>query len=271
MENKKQSSRKEISELENPYFDLQAEMGFTKHMGGSKATEELIGLCHIYIDKDTYVLDVGCGVGMSACYIAKKYGCNVVGVDVRGEMIARSNERAEREGVEGRVEFRVADAQNLPFEDALFDAVISESVTAFPEDKREAVREYVRVAKPGGYVGLNETTWIKIPTPTEVVEYVFRSAGGCKPETSDGWKELLEGSGLSDVVVRTYKFPIGQFVSDIRMVGFRGFFKACGRLLYLYFKSSTHRKAIKEMKKEAWRPPKNLLEYYGYGIYVGRI
>jgi len=268
MKNKKQSSRKEILELENPYFDLQAEMGFTKHMGGLKTTRELIELCHI--GKDTYILDVGCGVGMSACYIAKKYGCRVVGVDIREEMIARSTERAERDGVEGRVEFRVADAQDLPFEDALFDAVISESITAFPEDKREAVSEYVRVAKPGGYVGLNETTWIKTPIPTEVVEYVFRSAGGCKPETSDGWEELLEGSRLRDIVVKTYKFPIGQFVSDIRMVGFRGIFKACGRLLSLYLKSPAHREAIKEMKKEGWKHPKKLLEYFGYGIYVGR-
>jgi arsenite methyltransferase len=257
------------SELENPYFDLQAEMGFTKHMGGSKATEELIEFCHI--NKDTYVLDVGCGVGMSACYLAKKIGCNVVGVDIREEMVARSNERAEREGVEGRVEFRVADAQNLPFVNALFDAVISESVTAFPEDKREAIREYVRVTKPGGYVGLNETTWIKTPTPTEVVDYIFRSAGGCKPETSDGWKELLEDAGLREIVVRTYKFPLlGQFVSDIRMVGFTGILKAGGRLLSLYFKSPTYRSAIKELKKGARGVPKNLMGYYGYGIYVGR-
>lgn len=268
MKNKKQSSRKEILELETPYFDLQAEMGFTKHMGGLKTTRELIELFHI--GKDTYILDVGCGVGMSACYIAKKYGCRVVGVDIREEMIARSTERAERDGVEGRVEFGVADAQDLPFEDALFDAVISESITAFPEDKREAVSEYVRVAKPGGYVGLNEATWIKTPIPTEVVEYVFRSAGGCKPETSDGWEELLEGSRLRDIVVKTYKFPIGQFVSDIRMVGFRGIFKACGGLLSLYLKSSAHREAIKEMKKEGWKHPKKLLEYFGYGIYVGR-
>ncbi|MCK4476167.1 MAG: class I SAM-dependent methyltransferase [Methanophagales archaeon] len=269
MENKKQSSRKEISELENPYFDLQAEMGFTKHLGGLKATRELIELCHI--NEDKYVLDVGCGVGMTACYIAKKYGCRVVGVDIHEEMISRSTERAKREGVEGRVEFQVADAQNLLFEDALFDAVISESATAFPEDKREAISEYVRVTKQGGYIGLNESTWIKTLPPTEVVEYLFRSAGGVEPETSEGWKELLEGSGLSDIVVKTYNFPLlGQFVSDIRMVGFTGIFKACGRLLSLYFKNSTYRKAIKEMAKGARGTPKNLLEYYGYGIYVGR-
>jgi len=268
MKNKKQSLRKEISELKNPYFDLQAEMGFTKHMGGLKATEELIELCHI--DKDTCVLDVGCGVGMSACHIAKKIGCRVVGVDIREEMIARSIERAKRAGVYDKVEFRVADAQDLPFEDAVFDAVISESATAFPEDKRESIREYVRVTKPRGYVGLNETTWIKTPTPAEVVDYIFHSAGGCKPETSDGWKELLEDAGLRVIVVRTYKFPLlGQFVGDIRMVGFTGIFRACGRLLSLYFKSPTHRKAIKELKKGARGVPKNLMDYYGYGLYVG--
>jgi arsenite methyltransferase len=255
--------------LNNPYFDLQAEMGFTKHLGGLKATRELIELCHI--NEDKYVLDVGCGVGMTACYIAKKYGCRVVGVDIHEEMFSRSKERAKREGIEDGVEFQVADAQDLPFEDALFDAVISESVTAFPEDKRKAVSEYVRVTKQGGYIGLNESTWIKTNPPTKVVEYLFHSAGGVKPETSDGWKELLEGSGLSDSVVKTYKFPLlGQFVSDIRMVGFTGFLKACGRILSLCFKSPTYREAIKEMTKEGWRPPKNLFEYWGYGIYVRR-
>ncbi|HUV80453.1 MAG TPA: class I SAM-dependent methyltransferase [Candidatus Bathyarchaeia archaeon] len=203
MKNKKQSSRKELSDLKNPYFDLQAEMGFTKHVGGLKATNELIELCHI--DKDTYVLDVGCGVGMTACNIAKKIGCRVVGVDIRKEMVARSRDRAKRAGVDDKVEFRVADVQNLPFEDAVFDAVISESVTAFPDDKRRAVGEYARVTKPGGYVGLNETTWIKAKPPEGLVEYLYKAAGGVKPETSNGWKELLEVSGLREIVVKTYK------------------------------------------------------------------
>lgn len=268
MENKK-SSQKEISELENLYFDLQAEMGFTKHMGGLKATRELIELCHT--NKDKYVLDVGCGVGMTACYIAKKYGCRVVGVDISEEMITRSNGRAKRKDVEGRIEFQVADAQNLPFEDALFDVVVSESVTAFPEDKQSAINQYVRVTKPGGYIGLNETTWIKAMPPNEIVEYLFRTAGGVKPETPNGWKELLKSSGLRDIVVKTYKITSpSQFVNDIRTIGFTQVFKACGRLFSLYFKSSTYRKAIKEMTKEARGRPKNMLEYYGYGIYVGR-
>lgn len=74
----------------------------------------------------------------------ERIACRVVGVDISPRMVERSWERAHRERVTDRVEFRVADAQDLPFEDNWFDAVITESVTAFPEDKQEAVNEYVR-------------------------------------------------------------------------------------------------------------------------------
>ena len=129
------------------FFDFAAEVGLTKHLGGLEATEKILELCHV--GEGSYILDVGCGAGQSSCYIAKKHGCRVVGVDINEMMIERSKERAEREGVKDMVEFRVADAQDLPFADDVFDAVITESVTAFPEDKQMAVNEYARVTKPG--------------------------------------------------------------------------------------------------------------------------
>ena len=155
---------------EPTFFDFAAEVGLTKHVGGVEATDALVELCHV--GEDAYVLDVGCGAGVTPCYIAKKYGCRVVGVDISERMVERSRERANREKVADRVEFRVADAQDLPFEDALFDAVFTESVTSFPEDKQKAVNEYVRVTKPGGYIGLNESTWLKAPLPPEVVAWI---------------------------------------------------------------------------------------------------
>jgi ubiquinone/menaquinone biosynthesis C-methylase UbiE len=177
------------------FFDFAAEVGLTKHIGGVEASDMLSELCHI--GQDSYVLDVGCGVGATPCYLARRYGCQFVGVDIAPRMIERSRERARRERMADQVEFRVADAQDLPFEAGLFDAVITESVTAFPEDKQKAVREYARVTKPGGFVGLNEATWLKTPPPPEVVAWAGQDLGA-NVMPDPGWMERAAGGGWAD-------------------------------------------------------------------------
>jgi len=132
------------------FFDFAAQAGLTKHFGELEATEELIQHCQI--TENTHILDVGCGVGQTPVYIAKTVGARVTGIDINPGMIKRSKERAQKQGVTSLTEFREADAQDLPFPDNTFDAVITESVTAFPEDKQRAVNEYARVTKPGGMV-----------------------------------------------------------------------------------------------------------------------
>ena len=251
------------------FFDFAAEVGLTKHLGGVGATEELIELCHIGEGK--YVLDVGCGAGVTPCFIAKRCGCRVVGVDILEGMIERSKERAKREGLADRVEFRIADAQDLPFEDDLFDAVITESVTAFPEDKQRAVNEYVRVTKPGGYVGLNESTWLKVPPPPELVAWASQDLGASvKPLTSGDWVGLLEGAGLREIVVTTYEINTQNEARGIlRRYGCRGMLRVLCRTLSLYAKSPDYRRFVKEVR-EGGITPENLDEYFGYGIYVGR-
>jgi len=262
---KRQQSLEKTSERELSYLELQAYVGTTKHMGGLEATEELAELCHI--NKDTYVLDVGCGVGATACHLAKQYGCRVVGVDISEMMIDWSNRRAKRKHVEDKVEFRVADARNLPFEDARFAVVIGESVIAFIEDKKRVVSEYARVVKPGGYVGLNEETWIKTPPPTEVLEFTKRTwdVRGEIP-TPDDWVGFLEGAGLRDPVVRPYQFSAQRESSQIKRYGLEDFGRMFYRTLVMYTRSSTFRRYMKQRRSL----PKNLFEYLGYGIYVGR-
>jgi len=260
-----------ISEPEFSYFDVQAYWGFTKHMGGLKATEELAELCQI--EKDKYVLEVGCGVGITASYLAKRYGCRVMGVDISERMVDWSKKRAKREGLEDRVEFRIADAQNLSFEDPLFDAVVCESVTAFPEDKQRAVSEYVRVARPGGYVGLNEGTWIKAPPPPELVEYIGHTMAGAEFLTPDGWKELLEGCGLTDIIVRTYKLnALTQWIEEMRGTSFGDLLdrlRAWNSFLSLYIKNPSFRKYAKEITPSR-KIITSLFAYLGYGLYVGK-
>jgi len=251
------------------FFDFAAAVGLTKHLGGAEATDELVQLCHI--GDGAQVLDVGCGAGVTPVYLAKRHGCRVVGVDISEGMIERSRERAAREGAADTTEFRVADAQDLPFEDGLFDAVITESVTAFPEDKQKAVDEYARVTKPGGYVGLNESTWLKVPPPPEMVAWASQDLGASvKPLTSAEWVGLLEGAGLSDVIARISDINVRDEARGIlRRYGLGGMLRVMGRTVSLYARNPAYRSFVKGVRQDGVAP-ENLDEYFGYGLYVGR-
>jgi arsenite methyltransferase len=251
------------------FFDFAAEVGLTKHLGGLEATEALVQLCHI--GKGKYILDVGSGVGVTPCFLAKKYGCRVIGVDISASMVERSRERAKREKVADMVEFKVADAQDLPFEDAVFDAVITESVTAFPKDKQKAVKEYVRVTKPGGYVGLNESVWLRVPPPPEVIAWASQDVGtNVQPQTSEAWAGLLECAGLREIIKRIYEINTqGETRGILRRYGWRGMLGVLGRILLLYARSPAYRKFVKSVRRSGVIPM-NLETYFGYGLFVGQ-
>ncbi len=256
-------------ENQQSFFDFAAEAGLTKHFGGLECTQELAGLCHI--GDGVYVLDVGCGAGVTPCFLAKRYGCRVVGVDIRAKMVERSEERARREGVADRVEFRVADAQSLPFENDLFDAVITESVTCFPEDKQRAVNEYARVTRPGGYVGLAESTWLKVPPPPELIAWVSQDVGASvQPLPADDWVGLLEKAGLQDITAQVHPVDTKKEAGLLlRRYGLGGMIGSALRMLVLYTQNPAYRKFVKSVR-QGGIVPQNLDEYFGYGLYVGR-
>lgn len=247
-------------------FDVQARVGITKHMGGQTTTDELIRLCRI--DAGSYVLDAGCGVGATPAYLAETIGCRVMGVDLRERMIERARERAERQSVAHLTEFRTADVQHLPFEDNLFDAVLSESVTAFPADKQAAVNEYVRVTKPGGCVGLNEATWLKPDPPQELKDWVSQEMSTYADLlTPQGWEALLENAGLHNLVARVRRIELrSESAKQIRRYGWKNMIPVWGRTLRLLF----FEPAVRAVFKQAGKMPANAFEYFGYGLYVGQ-
>lgn len=244
-------------------YEMVAEAGFRKyfHVGGFEATKELLELCHP--DNTTYLLDVGCASGKTACYVAKTYDSMVVGVDLLPAMVERADERARRQGVEDRVEFRVGDAQALPFEDEQFDMVMGEFITGLLDDKRRAVREYLRVVKPGGTIGLNEATWVRTPPPAELLEslsLVFGVQGEILD--ADGWRELLSEAGLKDLIVRPYR---ARGLSN-RRDDLADLLRTWPKVLYML----ATRPAFRRFLKAALSVRKDLPEYFGYGLYVGR-
>jgi ubiquinone/menaquinone biosynthesis C-methylase UbiE len=117
------------------------------HIRGREATIELAN--RAALRPGVRVLDVGCGLGGSARYLAAEHGCRVVGIDLTREYIEAASDLARRVGLGGSVEFRQASALELPFDDE-FDVVWTEHVQMNIADKRAFYAELARVLKRGG-------------------------------------------------------------------------------------------------------------------------
>jgi SAM-dependent methyltransferase len=102
------------------------------HTRGILATGELAAAARI--DSSTHVLDLGCGIGGPARYLAATFGCKVTGVDLSPAFIDAAAYLTARCGLSDRVSFQVGDALNLPFDDASFDAVFLQHVAMNIED-----------------------------------------------------------------------------------------------------------------------------------------
>jgi len=139
----------EIKPVENmDYFELLAWLGIGScHPGGFQATKQNLG--SLPIGSRDYVLEAGCGSGLTACYLAKTTGAKIIGIDVNPQMIEKARLRAEHEKVSHLAEFQTADIYSLPFPEAFFDWVIAESVSIFL-NKSKVFAEFYRVLKPQG-------------------------------------------------------------------------------------------------------------------------
>lgn len=100
-------------------------------------------------------LDIGCGIGGPARWMAARYGCTVEGVDLTAEFCEAANELTRACGMEGRVTARQADALALPFPDSSFDLAYSQNVIMNIADKVAFYREAARVLKPGALLAVS--------------------------------------------------------------------------------------------------------------------
>jgi SAM-dependent methyltransferase len=262
METREHEPMYTTGDAEPTYLDIQAEVGISKHMGGYAATDILHCLC--CLEEAQEVLEVGCGIGVGPSYIVKEFGCRVVAVDISEKMLSWARQRARREGAVDRITFRQADIRELPFDDDRFDAVIVESVLAFIEDKEATIRELIRVTRPGGYVGLNESYWTQEP-PAEILAQTIYLGSAIISEAE--WRAIWETIGLEARMIETFDLEAGQEVRDrIGWVGWRSILPAWGRVIRLLLSNPRARDALKQQLD----PPAEMINTMGYGLFVGR-
>lgn len=118
------------------------------HIRGIPATDELASAAEL--EPSTRVLDVGCGIGGPARYLATTFGCTVTGIDLSPGFIDAATYLTARCGLSERVSFQVGDALHLPFEDAAFDTVFLQHVAMNIEDRAALYAEVRRILASGG-------------------------------------------------------------------------------------------------------------------------
>lgn len=96
------------------------------------------------------VLDLGCGYGALARFLARRYGCSVLATNISERELEWGRELTAREGLSDKVDFAWADFHDLPYLEASFDYVWSQEAFLHAADKGQVLREAFRVLKPGG-------------------------------------------------------------------------------------------------------------------------
>jgi arsenite methyltransferase len=253
-----------ISDEQRTYFGLLAEIGHTKHIGGAAATARLVELIDPRAGDE--VLDVGCGVGIGPVFMAGKFGCRVMGVDITPRMIERAQERADREGLGKLLVFCVSDMHDLPFEDNYFDSAIAESVLTFSRSKTAVVEELARVVQPGGMIAFTEAIWVRLPAENKR-EFMARAAG--MPEgilTHEEWQAVLSRSSLENVVAESHPITAREeSKSQYERVKPADYLRTVPGFLRA-IRQARYRQVF---RSAAGSMPKDFYNYIGYGIYGG--
>jgi ubiquinone/menaquinone biosynthesis C-methylase UbiE len=166
------------------------------------------------------VLDIGAGIGGTARFVAKQYGCKVQGIDLTPEFCAVAEQLNALVGLNGRVKVHSGSALEMPFDDDSFDVAYMMHVGMNIEDKPALYKEIRRVLKPGGVLAIYDvlqgpnSEQITFPVPWATVPETSFLA------TSNEMGDYLSSAGFSvDTITDRTQFAKEFFAAIIPLPG----------------------------------------------------
>ena len=181
------------------------------HFGGLAATDALAR--HAKINESTHVLDLCCGLGGPARYLAYHHGCRVTGVDMNTDRLAGAVRLTERTKLEDRVLFHHANALQTGLADETFDVIVSQEAFCHIPDKKTLIAECVRLLKPGGCIVYTDILARNSMT-NEIRSRLENEMAFSELSTLEQYCHLLEEKGCQVVKVEDLSDDWAQILID---------------------------------------------------------
>ena len=163
-------------------------------LSGAESSDAMIAAAGI--GPEARVLDVGCGVGGPALYMAEKTGCHVTGVDLMEWHAEEAARRAAERGLADRTAFQAGDAAALGFPGGAFDVIWSQDAWCHVPGKPAVIAEAVRVVKPGGHIVF--TDWVALADmPSDYLAAVQDAVSAPDFATPGKYRAWLEAEGCT--------------------------------------------------------------------------
>jgi len=168
------------------------------HARGFPATVELAD--RLPIKAGQHVLDIGCGLGGPARYMAKRFQCTVDGIDITAAFVEAANKLTMLVGMQRQVNIELGDGQRLPYADTSFDGAYTQHVTMNVSDRATFFFEAHRVLKPGAFFALTEHGLGPKGNPYYPLPW-SEDGSGAYLVTPSETRALLEKTGFENIIV----------------------------------------------------------------------
>ena len=236
--------------------------------GGWKGTDRLIELLNIKDMEKPKILEVGCSTGYITRYVAQKFDCEIIGVDLSTLLLDIAEEESRKLNL-NNISFKYANVENIPFLDNTFDIVYGEAITALVPDPLKVLNEYNQVLKPGGKIATLDL-FMKESLSDEFAEETNEMMSNVigtqvKIRIFQEWKQIFKESGFSSIKIYDYYEDLFR-----RHYSFGEKVKLTYRLLYHMTVNKEIRQKIVPPLKFAKKFQKALKgDNYGYLIFTG--
>ncbi len=173
------------------YTDEHEDVAIASRRTVERAADTVAGL----LGKESTVLDLGAGYGGPARYLAERFGCRVVALNISEAQNERHRATNAERGLDGLIEVVTGSFHDIPFSDGQFDVVWSQEAFCHSSDRERLLGEAVRVLEPGGALVFTDLMAAE-GASVEALRPAVSRLGVDALATVDFYRRTLTGLGL---------------------------------------------------------------------------